>query len=103
MTAPVTDLTIRIDDDGQAWLSAADWSREGHLWAIEKRPLTIQQVRAVAGILGADAVDGVEARLRGLLERQRLLAESAEAAVRRADAARHRVATLERLLEGKDG
>ena len=68
-TKPVSNLTIHILDDGTATLSAADWSAEGQLWAIEPHPITLAQVREVAAVLGPDAVQGVEARIAGSRER----------------------------------
>lgn len=83
MTAPVCNLSININDDGTAVLHAADWSKEGHTWAIEARPITIAQLRAVASALGRDAVEGVQARLEG--NRERLAAKVALMKVRLAD------------------
>jgi hypothetical protein len=97
-TAPVTGLVLNIDDDGSVWLSAADWSAEGHLWAIERRRISISTLRTVAEALGPDAVCGVEARLRGALARQRQLATAAEAALVRAREAQSRVRALETAL-----
>jgi hypothetical protein len=97
MTKPVCNLGIDIQDDGTVWLSAADWSAEGHLWAIERRPVSIAQLRAVAEALGPDAQSGVEARLRGNRERLRAQVarkqavlsqlEDAESALEQMDAA----------------
>lgn len=95
MTKPVTDLTIRIHGDGTATLTAADWSAEGHLWAIQARPISLAQVRAVAGVLGPDAVSGVEARIAGERERLRGAAARTQAAIERAREAEEALARFD--------
>lgn len=98
MTKPVMNLTIHIDDDGAVTLSAADAAAEGHLWSIQRRPITIPQLRNVAKILGPDAVDGVERRL--LMVRDRLASQASQAAAAavRAQKAQERLASFEQVL-----
>jgi hypothetical protein len=95
MTAPVTGLCIDIRDDGAVFLSAADWSAEGHLWAIERRPVTIGQLRAVAKILGPDAYAGVESRLLANRDRLRQRVDTMQARVREAEQAQEALDELD--------
>ena len=95
MTAPVSNLTIHILDDGTATLSAADWSAEGHLWAIVARPVTLAQVRAVAEVLGPDAVSGVEARITATRSRLAGRVGTEEAALERVRLAREALARFD--------
>ena len=94
-TKPVSNLTIHILDDGTATLSAADWSAEEQLWAIEARPVTLAQVREVAAILGPDAVEGVEARI--VATRDRLVGRvgTEQAALERVRLAREALARFD--------
>jgi hypothetical protein len=80
-------------------LNAGDWTAEGHLWAIHEQPVSIAQLRAVARILGPDAVAGVEARLTAV--RQRLVdrASMEESAIRRAAEARAALAKFDEAVE----
>lgn len=71
MTNPISSLNIRIEDTGKVSVSAVDWASDGNLWAIESRPISISQLKALAVIIGADAVEGVDARL--VIVRERLV------------------------------
>ena len=73
MTAAISNLSFRINDDGTASVSAADWSKDGHLWAFENQPVSIHQLRMITSILGLYAVDGLDRRLQG--NRSRLVAK----------------------------
>lgn len=99
MTKPVTSLVIDIKSATEYTLSAASWSDEGHLWAIERRPISLAQLRAVALVLGPDAVDGVERRLSG--ERERLVQEleRAEYALNRVEQAKKALHEFDALQE----
>lgn len=98
MTQPVTNLTITIDDQGRCTLRAADATTTEQSWAIPARPVPLAVARQVAQILGADAVNGLEARLHMVVERQRRVAATEQAAVERARAAQQRVAELEAVI-----
>jgi hypothetical protein len=95
MTKPVCSLVIDIVNATEYTLSAASWSDEGHLWAIERRPISLTQLRAAAKALGPDAIEGVENRLSA--ERQRLVErlEQAEYAVKRVEKAREDLAKFD--------
>jgi hypothetical protein len=98
MTAPVTGLYIDIRDDGTALLSAADWSAEGHLWAIEPRAITVGQLRTVAKTLGPDAYAGVESRLLANRDRLRKRVDTMQARVREAEQAQEALDELDAAL-----
>jgi hypothetical protein len=83
----VTGLSISIGDGMEVTLSAADWEAEGHLWSIERRPITVDQLVAVARILGPDAEQGVMRRLDAEVVRAKGIAVSLESRVAAAAAA----------------
>jgi hypothetical protein len=82
MTAPMSGFQITLDDDGTAWLSAAD--ADGRTWAIERRRLPLSTVRHVTLALGADAYAGLQARVHMIQRRLESVAATEDARVREA-------------------
>lgn len=94
----ITSFTLRMDDKtGEITVSAPDFSKDNHMWAVQDKRVGVIPALRAARELGLDTL--LIAGLEEILRRQEAIAETHQARVRSAIAAQEHADRLRAALE----